>query len=157
LIGLWVQVLRVPYGLLFPLILLFCLIGAYSLNFATFDILIMIVFGVIGYLMKKADYEAAPLILAMVLGGIFENALRQSLILSDGSPLIFFTRPIAAAFLWTAIALIILPGHIHLPLRFTAWISSISSVMNIPKYGGNCTILLRTSCPIRRPVLKAVA
>ncbi|MBP1711892.1 MAG: hypothetical protein H6Q42_95 [Deltaproteobacteria bacterium] len=109
LIGLWVQVLRVPYGLLFPLILLFCLIGAYSLNFATFDILIMIVFGVIGYLMKKTDYEAAPLILAMVLGGIFENALRQSLILSDGSPLIFFTRPIAAAFLWTAIALIILP------------------------------------------------
>jgi putative tricarboxylic transport membrane protein len=109
LIGLWVQVLRVPYGLLFPLILLFCLIGAYSLNFATFDILIMIVFGVIGYLMKKTDYEAAPLILAMVLGGIFENALRQSLILSDGSPLIFFTRPIAAAFLWIAIGVIIVP------------------------------------------------
>jgi putative tricarboxylic transport membrane protein len=109
LIGVWVQVLRVPYGLLFPLILLFCLIGAYSLTFATFDILIMIVFGIIGYLMKKTDYEAAPLILAMVLGGIFENALRQSLILSDGSPIIFFNRPIAAAFLWTAIVLLALP------------------------------------------------
>ncbi len=109
LIGLWVQVLKVPYGLLFPLILLFCLIGAYSLNFATFDILIMIVFGIIGYLMKKTDYEGAPLILALVLGNLFENALRQSLMLSDGSFRIFFSRPIAAVFLWVAIALLIIP------------------------------------------------
>lgn len=98
LIGLWVQVLKVPYGLLFPLILLFCLIGAYSLSSATFDIIIMIVFGVIGYLMKKTDYEGAPLILALVLGNLFENALRQSLMLSDGSFVIFFNRPIAAVF-----------------------------------------------------------
>jgi putative tricarboxylic transport membrane protein len=109
LIGLWVQVLKVPYGLLFPLILLFCLIGAYSLNFSTFDILIMNVFGIIGYLMKKTDYEGAPLILALVLGNLFENALRQSLILSDGSFRIFFSRPIAAVFLWVAIALLIAP------------------------------------------------
>lgn len=80
LIGLWVQVLKVPYKFLFPLILLFCLIGAYSLNFAIFDILIMIVFGVIGYLMKKTDYEGAPLILALVLGNLFENALRKSVV-----------------------------------------------------------------------------
>jgi putative tricarboxylic transport membrane protein len=109
LIGLWVQVLKVPYKFLFPLILLFCLIGAYSLNFAIFDILIMIVFGVIGYLMKKTDYEGAPLILALVLGNLFENALRQSLMLSDGSFRIFFNRPIAAVFLWVAIALLVIP------------------------------------------------
>ena len=109
LIGLWVQVLKIPYGLLFPLILLFCLIGAYSLSFATFDILVMIVFGIIGYLMKKTDYEGAPLILALVLGNLFENALRQSLMLSDGSFRIFFSRPIAAVFLWVAIALLIIP------------------------------------------------
>ena len=109
LIGLWVQVLKVPYRLLFPLILLFCLIGAYSLNFATFDILIMNVFGIIGYLMKKTDYEGAPLILALVLGNLFENALRQSLMLSDGSFRIFFNRPIAAVFIWAAIALLVLP------------------------------------------------
>jgi putative tricarboxylic transport membrane protein len=109
LIGLWVQVLKVPYGLLFPLILLFCLIGAYSLNFATFDILIMIIFGIIGYLMKKTDYEGAPLILALVLGNLFENALRQSLMLSDGSFWIFFSRPIASIFLWVAIALLVIP------------------------------------------------
>jgi len=109
LIRLWVQVLKVPYGLLFPLILLFCLIGAYSLNFAIFDILIMIVFGIMGYLMKKTDYEGAPLILALVLGNLFENALRQSLMLSDGSFLIFFNRPIAAVFICVAIALLVIP------------------------------------------------
>ena len=109
LIGMWVQVLKVPYKFLFPLILLFCLIGAYSLNFATFDILIMIVFGVIGYLMKKTDYEGAPLILALVLGNLFENAARQSLMLSDGSFRIFFNRPIAAVFILVAIALLVIP------------------------------------------------
>jgi putative tricarboxylic transport membrane protein len=109
LIGLWVQMLRVPYRLLFPLILLFCLIGCYSLNSAPFDILIMIVFGIIGFLMKKADYEGAPLVLALVLGNLFEDALRQSLLLSDGSFLIFFQRPIAAIFIWAAIALLVFP------------------------------------------------
>ena len=109
LIGLWVQVLKVPYRLLFPLILLFCLIGAYSLSSSTFDILIMIVFGMIGYWMKKTDYEGAPLVLALVLGNLFENALRQSLMLSDGSFLIFLTRPIAAIFIWIAVALLLFP------------------------------------------------
>jgi putative tricarboxylic transport membrane protein len=109
LIGLWVQVLKVPYRLLFPLILLFCLIGAYSLSSSSFDILIMIFFGIIGYLMKKTNYEGAPLVLALVLGNLFENALRQSLMLSDGSFLIFLSRPIAAVFLWTAIALLVFP------------------------------------------------
>jgi putative tricarboxylic transport membrane protein len=109
LIGLWVQVLKVPYRLLFPLILLFCLIGAYSLNSSTFDIVIMIVFGMVGYWMKKTDYEGAPLVLALVLGNLFENALRQSLMLSDGSFLIFFNRPIAAIFLWIAVALLLFP------------------------------------------------
>ncbi len=109
LIGLWVQMLRIPYRLLFPLILLFCLIGCYSLNSAPFDILIMIVFGIIGFLMKKTDYEGAPLILALVLGNLFEDTLRQSLLLSDGSFLIFFQRPIAANFIWTAIGLLIFP------------------------------------------------
>ena len=109
LIGLWVQVLKVPYRLLFPLILLFCLIGAYSLSSTTFDILIMIVCGVLGYWMKKTDYEGAPLILALVLGNLFENALRQSLMLSDGSFLIFVNRPIAAVFFGIAVALLLFP------------------------------------------------
>ncbi len=96
LIGIWVQVLKVPYKVLFPLILLFCLIGAYSINNSTFDIAIMLVFGVLGYLMRKYNYEGAPMVLAFVLGPMLENSLRQSLLLSDGSFMIFFTRPIAA-------------------------------------------------------------
>jgi putative tricarboxylic transport membrane protein len=109
LIPLWVQVLRIPYNLFFPLILLFCLIGSYSINSSMFDILIMIIFGIVGYLMKKTGYEGAPLVLALVLGNLFENALRQSLMLSDGSFMIFVSRPIAAVFLWVAIALLVFP------------------------------------------------
>jgi putative tricarboxylic transport membrane protein len=96
LIGLWVQVLRVPYKILFPLILLFCLIGSYSINNSTFDVAIMLVFGVVGYLMRKYQFEGAPMVLAFVLGPMFEGSLRQSLLLSDGSFSIFFVRPIAA-------------------------------------------------------------
>ncbi len=95
LIGIWVQVLKVPYKILFPLILFFCLIGAYSINNSTFDVGIMLVFGVLGYLMRKYNYEGAPLILAYVLGPMFENSLRQSLLMSKGSFSIFFTRPIS--------------------------------------------------------------
>jgi putative tricarboxylic transport membrane protein len=96
LIPLWVRVLRVPYPILFPLISLFCLVGAYSLRNSPADILIMLFFGVCGYFMRKADYEAAPLVMAFVLGPLVELNLRRSLILSDGSFEIFFSRPISA-------------------------------------------------------------
>ena len=107
LIGIWVQVLKVPYKVLFPLIVLFCLIGAYSINNSTFDIAIMLAFGGLGYLMRKYKYEAAPMVLAFVLGPMLENSLRQSLLLSDGSFLIFFTRPIAAAGMIVAVLMIL--------------------------------------------------
>jgi putative tricarboxylic transport membrane protein len=97
LIGLWVQLLKVPYKVLFPLISLFCLIGAYSINNDPFDMAVMLIFGVLGYLLRKYRYEAAPMVLAFVLGPMFENSLRQSLLMSQGSFLIFFSRPIAAA------------------------------------------------------------
>jgi len=109
LIGMWVRVLRVPYPILFPLILLFCLIGSYSINNNKFDVLIMALFGMIGYLMKRTRFEAAPLLLAMVLGPMLENALRQSLIMSGGSFLIFITRPYSAAFVGLAGVLLIYP------------------------------------------------
>jgi putative tricarboxylic transport membrane protein len=109
LIGIWVQVLRIPYRVLFPLIILFCFVGVYSISNSVVDIIIMIIFGVIGYFMKKTEYEGAPMILALVLGGIFENALRQSLMLSDGSLSIFFSRPISLGFLLTAISILLIP------------------------------------------------
>jgi putative tricarboxylic transport membrane protein len=108
LIPLWVQVLRIPGRILYPLILLFCVIGAYGINNNVFDIYVMIIFGVVGYLFKKFGYECAPLILAFVLGPMFEVNLRRSLIISEGSFAIFFTRPIALAAIAVAVALIIL-------------------------------------------------
>jgi putative tricarboxylic transport membrane protein len=109
LIGIWVKFLKIPYAILFPFILLFSLIGVYSLNNSVAEIIIMVGFGVLGYLMKKFDYEGAPLILAMVLGPMMENALRQSLMISRGSFLIFFTRPISLILFGSAIILLLLP------------------------------------------------
>jgi putative tricarboxylic transport membrane protein len=110
LIGLWVKILKIPYVILFPLILLFCVVGVYSLNATTDEVVLMTVFGVIGYLMKKYGYEAAPLVMAMILSPLMENNLRQSLALSHGSFSIFFTRPISAILMITAIVLLILPN-----------------------------------------------
>ena len=109
LIGLWVQVLRVPYYLLYPLILLFCLIGSYSLDNRVGDVIIMLIFGVAGYLMKKFRYEGAPLVLALVLGRMLESNFRQSLILARGDFSIFVSRPISLAFLAVAALLLIIP------------------------------------------------
>lgn len=109
LIGLWVKILKVPYPILFPIILVFCLVGSYSLNYSVTEVIIMITFGVIGYIFKKFDYEAAPLVLALVLGPRLETSLRRSLLLQEGDPTIFFTRPISAVLLIIAIILIIVP------------------------------------------------
>ena len=107
LIGIWVQILKVPYKVLFPLILLFCLIGAYSVNNTNFDLYLMILFGVLGYLMRKFKYEAAPLILAFILGPLLEQSLRQSLLISGGSFMIFITRPISGIVLGVAFILLL--------------------------------------------------
>ena len=109
LIPLWVKILRIPYHYLFPLILLFCIIGAYTVNNNPYDIIVMIIFGVIGYGMKKLEYEAAPLVLALVLGPIMENALRRSLVIADGDPTVFFTRPISAVFLTLGVPILFSP------------------------------------------------
>lgn len=108
LIGIWVKVLKIPYVILFPLILLLCVIGSYSLHSDTSGAYIMIVFGILGYLLKKFDYSAVSMLMAMVLSPMIENSLRQSLLLSHGSFLIFFTRPIAATFMGVAILLLVL-------------------------------------------------
>ena len=107
LIGVWVQVLKVPYRILFPLILLFCLIDAHSVNNLTFDILVMITFAGVGYLMRKFGYEWRPLILAFVLGPMLEQSLRQSLLISKGSFMIFISRPISAVALGFAFLLLL--------------------------------------------------
>jgi putative tricarboxylic transport membrane protein len=109
LIGMWVQVLKAPYKILFPLILMFCIVGVFASGNAVFDVFVMIGTGVLGYLMRKFGYEPAPLVLAFVLGPMLENNLRKSLILSEGTFDIFVTRPISLACLMIALALLIAP------------------------------------------------
>jgi len=109
LIGLWVKILKIPYHFLFSLILLFCIIGSYITNNNPYDVIIMVIFGLIGYLMKKFNYEAAPLVLALVLGPLMETALRRSLVISEGAFSIFFIRPISASFLIAALLILLSP------------------------------------------------
>jgi putative tricarboxylic transport membrane protein len=109
LIPLWVKILRVPYYVLYPIIVVFCVIGSYSENNSIFDIVVMVIFGVIGYVLRKFEYEPAPLVMAFVLGGMFENSFRQSLIMSRGSFYVFFSHPISAVMLIIASLLLISP------------------------------------------------
>jgi len=113
LIGLWVKILKVPYFFLYPLIILFCLIGVYSVRNNAADVIIMFVFGIVGYLARRFRYQGAPLVLAMVLGPMLEESFRQSLITSRGSFAIFFTRPISVGFLVVAALLLVVPLFIH--------------------------------------------
>ena len=105
----FVAALRVPYTILMGLIVVFSTVGAYSANNNLFDIWMMLGLGVLGYLMKKLDYPVVPLILALVLGRLAENSLRQALTLSGGSVSIFFTRPIAATFIGLAVLAYLFP------------------------------------------------
>jgi putative tricarboxylic transport membrane protein len=89
--------------------LLFCLIGSYTVNDRIVDVFTMILFGLVGYLMKKMNFAGAPLILALVLGPMLEDNLRRSLMISYGSFSIFFTSPIAAAFIGFALLLLVAP------------------------------------------------
>jgi putative tricarboxylic transport membrane protein len=107
LINLWVRIIRIPYVFLFPLILLFCLIGAFSMNFSVADIYFMLIFGVVGYIMKKFQYEGAPLILGFILGPAMEKAVRQALIISHGDFGSFWVRPICAVTLSVAAFLLL--------------------------------------------------
>lgn len=107
LIGVWVKLLSIPYHYLFPAILMFVCIGAYSVHTSTFDIWVVAGFGVFGYLMRTLDFPAAPLILGFVLGPLLEEHFRRSLILSNGDFTVFVQRPISATLLGAALLLLI--------------------------------------------------
>jgi putative tricarboxylic transport membrane protein len=109
MIGIWVKILKVPYNILFPLIILFCLVGAFSVSSTTFGMITMVIFGVLGYFMKKYGYEGGPLILAFILGPMLETALRQSLIISHGSFSIFIYKPISLVALTVALLFLLFP------------------------------------------------
>ncbi len=108
LIGLWVKLLKVPYRILFPAILVFCTIGVYSLNYNVFDIFVMAIFGLVGYVWAKLKCEGAPLLLGLVLGPLMEENFRRALLLSRGEFSTFIERPLSASLLGAAAVLVVL-------------------------------------------------
>ena len=106
LIGMWVKMLSIPYHLLFPVIIAFCCIGAFSVNNNPFDVFAMAMFGGIGYLLVKLDFEPAPLLLGFVLGPMLEENLRRAMIVSRGDPTIFVTHPLSLILLLLSAALL---------------------------------------------------
>ncbi|MNG70564.1 Tripartite tricarboxylate transporter TctA family protein [compost metagenome] len=108
LVGLWVRLLKVPYRLLYPAILLFCCIGVYSLNNSLFDVVLSMAFGLLGYLFIKLRCEPAPLLLGYILGPMLEENLRRAMLLSRGDPSVFFTRPLSLTLLIVTALLVLL-------------------------------------------------
>jgi len=109
LISIWVRFLTIPYSVLAPLVLFFCLLGAYTLKNAVPDLIITLIFGIFGFLMRKFRYEAAPLIMGFVISELVEGAFIRSLLMSGGSFSIFFRRPISCVLMIIAAILFLLP------------------------------------------------
>ena len=119
LVGLWVQLLRTPYVVLFPTILLLAIVGSYASNKNLFDVWVMLGFGVLGYLLRKLEYDLAPLILAVVLAPLLEESLRQSMVMSRSGILIFFERPMALGLLSVATLIILVSLYNRIKRRKT--------------------------------------
>jgi TctA family transporter len=108
MIGIWVRIIMVPYRVLYPAILAFCAIGVFSLNNNEFDIYLMALFGILGYIFTKLDCEPAPMLLAFILGPLMEEYLRRAMLISRGNPMVFLQRPISAALLALAVIAMLL-------------------------------------------------
>ena len=108
LVGLWVRLLRVPYRMLFPAILIFCAIGVYSVNNAPADAVMVAAFGLVGYFLVKMDFEPAPMLLGFVLGPLMEENLRRAMLIARGDPSTFVTRPISAFLMQLSLILLVL-------------------------------------------------
>src|SRR5690606_23103010 len=107
-VGVWARLTRVPYRILFPAVLLFCAIGAYSYAHSVFAVVLTMVFGLMGYVLLKLRCEPAPLLLAFVLGPMMEENLRRALLIGRGDPTVFVTRPLSAVILAVAALLLVI-------------------------------------------------
>jgi putative tricarboxylic transport membrane protein len=110
LIGLWVRLLKVPYKILFPAILMFCCVGVYSVQSSTFDVVLVVIFGFVGYIFRKLECDPLPLMLGFVLGPMLEEHFRRAMILSKGDLMFFFERPVSAVMLSLAVIMLLLVG-----------------------------------------------
>jgi len=105
----WAAILRIPFSVIAPVIIVICAIGAYTVHSSLFDVLLMLGFGVLGYLFKKLKYPLAPMVLALVLGDMAESSFRQAMLLSQGSLSIFWSNPLVGSIAGLAIALLVWP------------------------------------------------
>jgi putative tricarboxylic transport membrane protein len=120
LVSLFVSVLRIPYAYLYPMIIMFCIIGVYEVNNSIVDVWIMLIMGVLGYALRKFEFDPAPLVLGLVIAPILEQSLRQSLIMSNGDYTIFLNRPIALGLLAVS-ALLLVFAAISFVLKRRDW------------------------------------
>jgi putative tricarboxylic transport membrane protein len=125
LVSLFVTVLRIPYAYLYPLIIMFCMIGVYEVNNSIVDVWIMLIMGILGYALRKFDFDPAPLVLGLVIAPILEQSLRQSLIMSNGNYLIFFSRPISLSLLIVSGGLLLLSAYAFL-VKQADWRSKLA-------------------------------
>jgi putative tricarboxylic transport membrane protein len=109
LVPLFAALLKLPYRILYPLIIGFCVVGVYSIRQSQFDLWLLFAFGLLGYVFKRYDYPPAPIVLGLVLGPLIERSLRQAMVLSNGEFGIFFTRPISAGLMIVTLALLLAP------------------------------------------------
>lgn len=112
LVGVWVQLLKVPFGILGPIIVMFTMVGCYSLMNEMFSVYVFIAFGIMGYILRKLNFDAGPMIMSFILAPLIENALRQSLLMSRGSMSIFFTRPISGTLM--VLFIVVLIGQLYM-------------------------------------------
>jgi putative tricarboxylic transport membrane protein len=137
LVGLFVRILRVRPAILAPITALITLLGVYTINNSTFDIFLMVVFGIIGYLMKKAGFDPGPMVLAFVLGSIIESSTRRSMLMFGGDATGFFTRPISGTILAIFVVLALLPAVRHLWSRHTSdRVDPPAGVAEVDPHGG---------------------
>jgi putative tricarboxylic transport membrane protein len=127
LVSLFVTVLRIPYVYLYPMIIMFCILGVYETNNSIVDVWIMLIMGIVGYALRKFDFDPAPLVLGLVISPILEQSLRQSLIMSNGNYLIFFGRPISAGLLIVSIGLLLLAA-MSFVLKRRDWRTQLAEV-----------------------------
>jgi putative tricarboxylic transport membrane protein len=127
LVGLFVNILRVPYPYLYPAILVFSILGVYAVNGSVVDVWIMLIMGVLGYALRKFDFDPAPLVLGLVIAPILEQSLRQSLIMSNGNYLIFFSRPISLGLMMVSIGLLALAAYAFV-LQRADWRTKLAEV-----------------------------
>ena len=127
LVGIFVTVLRIPYAYLYPLIIMFCVIGVYEVSHSIVDVWIMLIMGMLGYALRKFGFDPAPLVLGLVIAPVFEQSLRQSLIMSNGNYMIFTQRPIAVMLLIVSAGLLLMSA-ISFALKRKDWRAKLAEV-----------------------------